>query len=113
MSLCTNCTMTDTHSTPPPVDIDSVNSRVRPGAADYHFELEVPPDARRQLALAWFGLGLFALLASGLFSILLVLSRTPQLPQPLLDAALQSARAQGYDLTQLRYTTQLPATAGP
>ncbi len=42
-----------------------------------------------------------------------VLSRTPQLPQPLLDAALQSARAQGYDLTQLRYTTQLPATARP
>ena len=35
-----------------------------------------------------------------------VLSRTPQLPQAQLDAALQSARAQGYDLTQLRYTPQ-------
>jgi apolipoprotein D and lipocalin family protein len=35
-----------------------------------------------------------------------VLSRTPQLPQAELEAALQSARAQGYDLTQLRYTKQ-------
>jgi len=35
-----------------------------------------------------------------------VLSRTPQLPKPLLDAALASAAAQGFDLTQLRYTTQ-------
>jgi apolipoprotein D and lipocalin family protein len=35
-----------------------------------------------------------------------VLSRTPQLPQPLLDAALHAATAQGYDLAQLRYTPQ-------
>jgi apolipoprotein D and lipocalin family protein len=35
-----------------------------------------------------------------------VLSRTPQLPKPLLDAALTSATAQGFDLSQLRYTTQ-------
>lgn len=35
-----------------------------------------------------------------------VLSRTPQLPKELLDAALQSATAQGYDLAQLRYTPQ-------
>ena len=34
-----------------------------------------------------------------------VLSRTPQLPKDLLDAALQSATAQGYALAQLRYTT--------
>lgn len=33
-----------------------------------------------------------------------LLSRTPQLPQPLLEAALASAKAQGYDLSQLRYT---------
>jgi hypothetical protein len=43
------------------------------------FDLEVPQDSRRTLALAWLGLGLSALLASGVFSILLVLSRTPQL----------------------------------
>jgi apolipoprotein D and lipocalin family protein len=40
-----------------------------------------------------------------------LLSRTPQLPQPLLDAALASARAQGFDLTQLRYTRQSETAA--
>jgi apolipoprotein D and lipocalin family protein len=33
-----------------------------------------------------------------------VLSRTPQLPKNLLDAALKSAIAQGFDPTQLNYT---------
>lgn len=33
-----------------------------------------------------------------------ILSRTPELPKPLLDAALNTATAQGYDLGQLRYT---------
>ena len=33
-----------------------------------------------------------------------ILSRTPQLPQAELDRALESARAQGYDLTQLKST---------
>mgnify|MGYP000863827738 FL=1 len=51
----------------------------QPITADFAFDLQVPQDGRRRLALAWLGLGLFALLASGLFSILLVLSRTPQL----------------------------------
>jgi apolipoprotein D and lipocalin family protein len=37
-----------------------------------------------------------------------LLSRTPQLPKPLLDAALASASAQGFDLSQLRYTQQTP-----
>lgn len=35
-----------------------------------------------------------------------VLSRTPQLPKNLLDAALKAAAMQGFDLTQLRYTAQ-------
>ena len=35
-----------------------------------------------------------------------VLSRTAQLPPALLEAALASARQQGFDLTQLRYTAQ-------
>lgn len=48
-------------------------------AADFSFDLSIPRDARRSLVMAWLGLGLLALLASGLFSILLVLSRTPQL----------------------------------
>ncbi len=52
---------------------------VAPDGASFLFSLSVPQDARKSLALAWLGLGLTALLASGLFSILLVLSRTPQL----------------------------------
>ena len=47
--------------------------------ADYRFDLDVPQDARKPLVMAWLALGMIALLASGLFSILLVLSRTPQL----------------------------------
>jgi cytochrome c oxidase subunit I len=46
---------------------------------DFNFDLAVPQDSRRRLVIAWLELGLFALLASGVFSILLVLSRTPQL----------------------------------
>ena len=43
-----------------------------------------------------------------------VLSRTPQLPPKLMEAALASASAQGFDLTQLRTTAQTAiATATP
>lgn len=35
-----------------------------------------------------------------------VLSRTPQLPQESLDAALKAVSDQGFDLRQLRYTAQ-------
>ncbi len=41
------------------------------------FHLAVPADARSRLAAGWLLLGLAALVASGLFSVLLVLSRTP------------------------------------
>ncbi|MBE2263239.1 MAG: cbb3-type cytochrome c oxidase subunit I [Burkholderiaceae bacterium] len=56
-------------------------------ARAYSFDLAIPNDARRSLAMAWLMLGLFALVASGLFSVLLVLSRTPQLQQlfPVAD----------------------------
>ena len=43
--------------------------------ADYSFAL--PRDARLELARGWLWLGLAALIGSGLFSVLLVLSRTP------------------------------------
>jgi cytochrome c oxidase subunit I len=43
------------------------------------YTLPVPSDARRALARAWLWLGLTALIVSGLFSVLLVLSRTPGL----------------------------------
>ncbi|MBK6974481.1 MAG: cbb3-type cytochrome c oxidase subunit I [Sterolibacteriaceae bacterium] len=46
-------------------------------ASDY--ALSVPVDSRRALARAWLWLGLAALIGSGLFSVLLVLSRTPGL----------------------------------
>jgi apolipoprotein D and lipocalin family protein len=39
-----------------------------------------------------------------------VLSRTPQLAPKLMEAALASASAQGFDLTQLRTTVQSSAT---
>lgn len=43
----------------------------------FDFVMEIPSDARRQLARGWLLLGLIALLLSGLLSVLLVLSRTP------------------------------------
>jgi cytochrome c oxidase subunit I len=51
------------------------------------FSLPVPTDARRTLATAWLSLGLAALLASGVFAILLVLSRAPYFKDvfPLVD----------------------------
>lgn len=53
--------------------------RVSVAEVEFDYDLAVPRDARRPLTLAWLALGLAALLVSGLFSILLVLSRTPQL----------------------------------
>lgn len=41
------------------------------------YVLELPGDQRRRLAIGWLWLGILALLASGVFSVLLVLSRTP------------------------------------
>ncbi len=41
------------------------------------YSLEIPGDSRRLLALAWLWLCVLALLGAGMFSLLLVLSRTP------------------------------------
>ncbi len=56
-----------------------------PVATDY--TLSVPDGARRALARGWLWLGLSALVGSGLFSVLLVLSRTPGFSKwlPLAD----------------------------
>jgi cytochrome c oxidase subunit 1 len=43
------------------------------------FDLAVPTDGRRTLAFAWLVFGIAALAASGVFSLLLVVSRTPAL----------------------------------
>ena len=52
------------------------------------YAIAVPRDARRSLARGWLWLGLLALIVSGLFSILLVLSRTPGLNRLLPVADL-------------------------
>ena len=41
------------------------------------YVLVIPPGSRRRLGMGWLWLGIMALLGSGLFSLLLVLSRTP------------------------------------
>ncbi len=43
------------------------------------YDLAMPTDRRRALAFSWLALGLAALAASGIFSLLLVVSRTPGL----------------------------------
>lgn len=55
--------------------------------SDPRFHLPVLTDANRSLAAAWLKLAVLALLGSGLFSILLVLSRTPGIHEwiPLVD----------------------------
>jgi hypothetical protein len=51
------------------------------------FSLAVPGDGRRRLAAGWLALAIGALLASGLYSVLLVLSRAPYVKDvfPLVD----------------------------
>jgi len=55
--------------------------------ADIRYDLAVPDGARRALALGWLTLALVSLLASGIFSVLLVASRTPYFKDvfPLVD----------------------------
>ena len=45
------------------------------------YQLSVPQDARQALARGWLWLGVAALIGSGLFSVLLVVSRTPYVNQ--------------------------------
>jgi cytochrome c oxidase subunit I len=49
------------------------------GTRQPRYALAVPDDARRELAARWLALGLVALIAAGILSILLVASRTPGL----------------------------------
>jgi len=72
--------MIDLRSLQVPFGNEATASHVfTPSEAGFRFDLAMPRDSRKPLAMAWLGLGMLALLASGLFSILLVLSRTPQL----------------------------------
>ncbi len=56
-------------------------------AAGGRYALPIPTGARRILAMVWLGLGLVSLILSGLFSVLLVLSRAPYVKDvfPLVD----------------------------
>ncbi len=58
-----------------------------PRARTAHYALPVPADARRRLAAGWILLALVSLAVSGVFSVLLVLSRTPGIKDvfPLVD----------------------------
>ena len=44
-----------------------------------HYQLPIPGGERRRLALGWLALGLVSLIGAGVFSVLLVLARTPYL----------------------------------
>lgn len=54
---------------------------------DFHYDLPVQSDTARRSTTAWLTLGLVSLLAAGVFSVLLVLARTPVVQEliPLLD----------------------------
>ena len=65
------------NSTVAPWPATRVAAAPPPAQSGGSFLLAVPADARARLARGWLGLGLVALIGSGLFSILLVLSRTP------------------------------------
>lgn len=75
----------DNHS--PTSAIALVRRLVMPTLPRVRYALDVPQDARRDLALGWILLGLVALIGAGLFSALLVASRTPfvQGVFPLVD----------------------------
>ena len=59
----------------------------RAGLGATHYELAIPGDERRALAVGWLALGLASLIGAGVFSILLVLARTPYLQHlfPVVD----------------------------
>ena len=62
-----------------PPAIEPASACDQQDASPSHYVLPIPADARRTLARGWLWLGLIALIGSGLFSVLLVLSRTPGL----------------------------------
>ena len=43
----------------------------------FEYQLDVPEDYRRSLAIGWLWLAILTLLGAGIFSVLLVLARTP------------------------------------
>lgn len=69
--------MTRTVAHPRPAPASTTRAWLAGLAARHHYELAVPSGERRRLAAAWLLLGVTALIASGMFSVLLVAARTP------------------------------------
>ena len=77
----------NTHASSSAAPARAVGAAVLPQARnDAAYTLAVPTDARRELARGWLFLSLASLVLSGVFSILLVLARTPGLNR-LMPAA--------------------------
>jgi cytochrome c oxidase subunit 1 len=57
--------------------VDSALPPISRTFAETRYDLAVPQDSRRSLAVGWLMLGLAALIGSGVFSVLLVAARTP------------------------------------
>jgi hypothetical protein len=57
--------------------VDSALPPISRSFAETRYDLAVPQDGRRSLAVGWLMLGLAALIGSGVFSVLLVAARTP------------------------------------
>lgn len=74
-----------THATPYPAQ-PAVAADTQAKAAGASYQLSLPRDTRLSLARGWLWLGLAALIGSGLFSVLLVASRTPYVNQWLPTA---------------------------
>jgi cytochrome c oxidase subunit I len=73
-------------TTHPSLDLARPAARLAPAPA-HDYALPLPDAAQRALARGWLWLGLFALIGSGVFSVLLVLARTPGVNQwlPVAD----------------------------
>ena len=57
--------------------VDSALPPISGPSAETRYDLAVPLDGRRSLAVGWLMLGLAALIGSGVFSVMLVAARTP------------------------------------
>ncbi len=70
-----------------PLENRTATPAPRAAAVPARYELAVPRDVRGRLATGWLALGVLALAASGIFSILLVASRTPKVQSliPIVD----------------------------
>jgi cytochrome c oxidase subunit I len=67
--------------------LDKNNNAIDTNLMSFKYVLEVPTDYRRNLAVVWLWLAILTLLGAGIFSVLLVLARTPVIGEliPFVD----------------------------